>query len=70
MKQAGQYDYQPIKHLTTSAATKRREQWRLNQRKCRERQRQAEAVMNLTPLSVDLFAEPFQVDHPGTPGTH
>ncbi|XP_048093127.1 mitotic spindle assembly checkpoint protein MAD1-like [Alosa alosa] len=55
-KQAGQSShqrvnyYQTIKELTASEAANRREQWRLYQRRCRERQRQVEAVMNLPPL--------------------
>ncbi|KAI4829039.1 hypothetical protein KUCAC02_023102 [Chaenocephalus aceratus] len=62
--QAGQHDHPSVTELTASAAEKKREQWRLNQRQRRERKRQMEAVMNLTPLSEDSFEEPPQVARP------
>ncbi|KAK7162509.1 hypothetical protein R3I93_006735 [Phoxinus phoxinus] len=68
-KQAGQGDnYHAVKELTVAAHTKRKEQWRLNQRQCREKKRQVEALMNLTPVSEDSFVDEHH-DHPG-PSQH
>ncbi|XP_063737744.1 uncharacterized protein LOC134863258 isoform X1 [Eleginops maclovinus] len=77
-KQAGEGNhYHTVKELTTVAHAKKKEQWRLHQKKCREKKRQVEALMNLTPVSEDSFVdehhdhpEPFQHFSPPGPSQH